>query len=174
MAGHTVRTGRTAVAILLGGVSLLVVACTGPAPRQTALGEDIEVGPCAFRVLRARNAPNPPPPLNTFRDLPGRSDIVVFVYWRTLDGDLDALGRLEFIHNFLEEQFVIADSDGRRTKVSGAMQTGLMSMEEPGLNWRDWVVVFNVPDTSRGLTLLVENPEPRQGQARLTAVPLGM
>jgi len=26
----------------------------------------------------------------------------------------------------------------------------------------------------RGLTLLVENPEPRTGQARVTAVPLGM
>jgi hypothetical protein len=47
-------------------------------------------------------------------------------------------------------------------------------MEEPGPSWRDWVVVFHVPDESRGLTLLVENPEPRKGQVRVTAVPLGM
>jgi hypothetical protein len=47
-------------------------------------------------------------------------------------------------------------------------------MEEPGPNWQDWVVVFYVPDESRGLTLLVENPEPRNGQVRVTAVPLGM
>lgn len=82
--------------------------------------------------------------------------------------------RLEFIHSFLEEQLVIVDSEGRRTGASGAMQTELMSMEDPGSNWRDWVVVFNVPDASRDLTLLVENPEPRRGQARFTAVAPGM
>ena len=39
---------------------------------------------------------------------------------------------------------------------------------------RDWVVVFFVPDQSRDLTLLVENPEPREGQPRLNAISLGM
>ena len=46
-----------------------------------------------------------------------------------------------------------------------------MFMKDPGSNWRDWVVVFFVPDQSRDLTLLVENPEPREGQARLIGVP---
>ena len=54
------------------------------------------------------------------------------------------------------------------------MQARLMYMQDPGPNWRDWVVVFHVPDESRGLSLLVENPEPREGQSRLTAVPLGL
>ena len=49
-----------------------------------------------------------------------------------------------------------------------------MFMQDPGSNWRDWVVVFFVPDQSRDLTLLVENPEPRDGQARLIGIPLGM
>jgi len=49
-----------------------------------------------------------------------------------------------------------------------------MYMQDPGPNWRDWVIVFHVPDESRDLTLMVENPEPGEGQPRLTAVPLGI
>lgn len=52
-----------------------------------------------------------------------------------------------------------------------AMQERLMYMEDPGPNW---LVVFHVPDESRDLTLLVENPEPREGQARRSALPLGL
>jgi hypothetical protein len=49
----------------------------------------------------------------------------------------------------------------------------IMYMQDPGGNWWDWIVVY-APDQSRDLMLLIENPEPREGQSRLTAVPLGM
>jgi hypothetical protein len=166
-------TGRFAASILLSGACLLAFACAKEPARQIALGDDIAIGPYALSILRARNAPNPPPPISTFRSQPGKKGIVVLVSWKTLDG-LDAMGRMVFIEKFLESQLSIADSAGGRTEPFGAMQARLMVMQDPGANWRDWVVVFHVPDESRDLTLLVENPEPREGQARVTATPLGM
>ena len=153
---------------------MLALGCTQPAPRQAALGDEIEIGPYAFKVVRARNAPNPPPPISTFRDQPGKKGIVVFVDWKRLDDEMDVMQRLAFIESFFENQLFIADAEGKRTKVFGAMQARLMSMQDPGPNWRDWVVIFHVPDASQELTLLVDNPEPREGQARLTAVALGI
>jgi hypothetical protein len=50
----------------------------------------------------------------------------------------------------------------------------IMYMQDPGGNWWDWIIVVYAPDQSRDLMLLIENPEPREGQSRLTAVPLGM
>lgn len=172
----TARSGddRRTLRILLSVACLFACSCAQEPPRQAALGADIEVGPYVFRVLRARNAPNPAPPLSTFRHQDGKKGIVVFVDWKKLDDDMDVMRRLAFIESFIDNNMSIADSDEKRTEVTDAMQARLMYMEDPGPNWRDWVIVFHVPDTSRELTLLVENPEPRDGQARLTAVPLGM
>ncbi len=174
VAGRAVRAGRIAAGVLLGGACLLATACRTEPPRRIALGDDIGIGPYALKVVRARNAPNPPPPLSTFRQEPGKKGVVVFVHWKTLDGDMDASRRRLFIEAFLENQLSIADSEGRRSEVSGALPETLMDMEDPGPTWRDWVAVFHVPDGSRDLTLLVENPEPRKGQVRVTAVPLGL
>ena len=160
--------------ILLSAACVLAAACAQDPPRETALGSDIEVGPYAFRILRARNAPNPPPPISSFRSQPGKKGIVVFVDWKKLDDDMDIMRRLAFIESFMEQRFSIRDAEDSRTDVFSAMQTRLMYMEDPGPNWRDWVIVFHVPDGSRDLRLLVENPEPREGQARTIAVPLGM
>jgi hypothetical protein len=165
--------GRFVVSILLSGACLLSFACTQEPPRQVALRDEIAIGPYALEILRARHAPNPPPPISTFRSQPGKKGIVVFVYWKKLP-DIDGMRRLAFIENFLDNQLWIADSNGKRTKAFDAMQEQLMFMQDPGSNWRDWIVVFYVPDDSRELTLLVENPEPRDGQARFTATPLGM
>jgi hypothetical protein len=159
--------------VLLSGAWALAAACAQEAPRQIALGDDINVGPYVLTVLRARNAPSPPPPISTFRSQPGKQGIVVFVDWKKLD-DMDVMRRLAFSESFFENHLSIADSEGKKTEASAAMQARLMYMGDPGANWRDWVVVFFVPDGSRDLTLLVENPEPREGQARVTAVPLGM
>jgi hypothetical protein len=161
------------VTVLLGAICLLAVACANEPPQQIAIGSDIPVGPYAFRVLRARNAPNPPPPISTFRSQAGKKGIVAFVYWKALD-DVDGIRRQALIEQFLENQLSISDADGTRTEALSAMQERVMFMQDPGSNWRDWVVVFFVPEQSRDLTLLVENPEPREGQARLIAVPLGM
>jgi hypothetical protein len=170
---RTTRAGRLAVGIPLIAACLLAFACTQEPPRHTALGEEIAVGPYALEIVRARKAPNPPPPISTFRGQPGKKCIVVTVYWKTL-ADMDAIRRIAFIESFLENQLSIADAEGTRTKAFSAMQEKLMFMEDPGPNWRNWVVVFHVPDESRDLALLLENPEPRENQARFTSTPLGM
>jgi hypothetical protein len=69
----------------------------------------------------------------------------------------------------IERQFSVVDTAGRRTEVSGVLPERLSSMEDPGPSWRDWVVVLYAPDGSRDLTLLVRNPEPRNGPVRLAA-----
>jgi hypothetical protein len=168
-----IRTRRLAAVLLVAGASLLAFACTKEPPRQIAMGDEIAVGPYAFRVLRARNAPSPAPPISTFRSQPGKKGVVVFVSWETLS-DMDQMRRLVFVESFLENQLSIVDSEGKHTEAFGAMQERLMFMEDPGSNWRNWVVVFHVPDESRDLTLLVKNPEPREGQARFTATALGI
>jgi hypothetical protein len=167
------RAGRGA-GFIVSAACLLALACAREPPRQVGIGQDIDVGPYAFRVDRARAAPNPPPPISTFRPQPGKKGIVVFVEWRTLDDDMEMLRRLTFIDSFIENQFSISDTEGRQTRPFGAMQASLMYMQDPGGNWRDWVAVFFVPEDSKGLTLLVQNPEPREGQARSTGVPLGI
>ena len=37
-----------------------------------------------LEILRAADAPNPPPPISTFRKQEGKRGVVVFVYWRGL------------------------------------------------------------------------------------------
>ena len=166
--------GRRALLVAIAAVSVLVASCAAEPPRQAPLGADIEIGPYVLRILRARQAPNPPPPISSFRHQDGKKGIVVFLDWKKLDDDMDAMRRLAFVESFLENQLSIADAEDKRTEVTSAMQARLMYMEDPGSNWRDWVIVFHVPDASRELRLLIENPEPRDGQARVTAVSLGI
>jgi hypothetical protein len=65
------------------------------------------------------------------------------------------------------------DSGGERRRPTDAMQGALLFMNDPGDNWRDWIVLFHVPEESGGWILEVENPEPAPGQASRFAVDLG-
>lgn len=160
--------------VIVYAACLLPLACSKSAPSTPgAFGDEIPIGSATLEVLRADDAPNPPPPISSFHKQEGKRGVVVFVYWSGLD-ELGPMERQIFVEKFLENQLSIADSVGGRTDAFSAMQKSLMFMQDPGSNWRDWVVVFHVPDQSHGLTLLVANPEPKEGQAGLTAIPLGM
>lgn len=159
------------MAALLCAAAVVTAACSSTqadAPRPVPFGEDISVGPYVFRLLRATPTPNPPPPISTFRPQPGKRGIAVFVLWKTLDARMDDLRRIVFVEKFLEGQLSLLDADGTRIRPTSAMQQRLMFMQDPGPNWRDWVVVFHVPTASSDLSVLVRNPEPRDGQARTT------
>jgi hypothetical protein len=166
-------TGRFAETFLVAAC-LLAFACAADPPRPVALGETIAIGPYAFKVVTARPLPNPPPPISTFRAQPGRKGVAVFVRWHKLDDAMDAMRRIAFVENFLTDHLSIVDGSGERTKRGRAMQENLMYMRDPGSNWQDWVVVFHVPDASRDLSLVVENPEPRDGQSQSTTMKLNM
>jgi hypothetical protein len=162
------------VRVIVYAACLLTLACSRSAPPAPgAFGEEIPIGSATLEILRADDAPNPPPPISSFHKQDGKRGVVVFVYWRGLD-ELDPTERHVFMEKFLENQISIADSAGGRTEAFSAMPKSLMFMQDPGSNWHDWVVVIHVPEESRGLTLLVANPEPKEGQAGLTAIPLGM
>ena|SRR5688500_1243838 len=162
---------RRTIAALLCAAAVVTAACSSTqadAPQAVAIGEDIAVGPYAFRLLRSTPTPNPPPPISTFRPQPGKRGIAVFVSWKTLDARMDDLRRIAFVEKFLEAQLSLVDADGTDIRPTSAMQQRLMFMQDPGPNWRDWVVVFHVPAASNNLSVLVRNPEPREGQARTT------
>ena len=151
--------------------ALATPACSSTqadAPQPVAFGEDISVGPYAFRLLRAAPTPNPPPPISTLRPKAGKRTIAVYVFWKTLTARMDDLRRIAFVEKFLEGHLAMVDGAGTRIRPTSAMQQRLMYMEDPGPNWRDWVVVFHVPSESRDLSVLVRNPEPRDGQPRTT------
>ena len=165
---------RSALGAVLCASACLAIACgaRAEAPFPVPLGKEIAVGPYSLRLLRATPTPNPPPPISTFRSQPGKRGIVVFVMWKNLDAGMDDLRRIAFVEKFLEANLSVVDGDGNRIRPTSAMQQRLMFMQDPGPNWRDWVVVFHVPSESRDLSVVVHNPEPRNTQARATATRL--
>jgi hypothetical protein len=52
------------------------------------------------------------------------------------------------------------------------MQSALLFMNDPGDNWRDWIVLFHLPETSAGRTLEIENLDPAEGQPARFAIAL--
>ncbi len=159
---------------LLGWTCLFALSCAGSTARQAAIGEEITVGPYAFSVRGARPAPSPPPPLNVFRDEPGKKAVVVTVHWHTLPDGLDFGSRRSLIEGILHHQVSISDSAGRRSLPDRAIPESFVRWQNAPPNWDEWAVVFYVAADSRDLVFVVENPEPRDGQARVTAVRLGI
>jgi hypothetical protein len=136
------------------------------------VGNPIPIGDYVLTVQRVQPAPDPGPPISTFREQPGRDGHLVFVQWARLDA-LDPMSRLAFAEEYLEDRLVVVDSTGARHEPTGAMQASLLFMNDPGANWRDWIVVFHLPEESGGWVLEVENPEPAEGQSGRFAVDLG-
>jgi hypothetical protein len=97
---------------------------------------------------------------------------MVFVKWSGLDA-LDPMSRIVFAEQFLDDRLVVVDSTGERHKPTKAMQSALLFMNDPGSNWRDWIVLFHLPEESGGWILEVANPEPAEGQSDHLAVDLG-
>lgn len=136
------------------------------------VGNPIPIGDYVLTVQRVQPAPEPGPPISTFREQPGRDGHLVFVQWAGLDA-LDPMSRLVFAEEYLEDRLAVVDSTGARHEPTGVMQASLLFMNDPGANWRDWIVVFHLPEGSGGWVLEVENPEPAEGQSGRFAVDLG-
>ncbi len=152
----------------------LFLACGGePDPTPAALGEPIAVGGDTLEVVRAEPAPSPPPPISVFRTRPHEKAFIVRVYWRGLD-HLDLMERTIFAEEFLESRLAVEDSAGDRRRPVSAMQWSLVSMMDPGTDWQNWAVVFHVFEDARSPRLLVENPEPAEGQPSRIAVDLDL
>jgi hypothetical protein len=108
----------------------------------------------------------------------GEKGIVVYVSWSGLNA-FDRTSRHNFIESFNEHRMSILDSAGNRYEPRGSYPVDFY--EAPQLNTgllgsgplRDWVVTFTVPREAHSFTLLIENPDPREGQPHLASVALG-
>jgi hypothetical protein len=130
------------------------------------------IGAYSLTIERVQPAPRPGPPISSFREQPGREGVLVFTRWAGLDA-LDAMSRIAFAEGFLEDRLAVVDSTGERHEPTAAMQSALLYMNDPGDNWRDWIVLFHLPEESGGWRLEVENPDPARDQPERLVVDLG-
>jgi hypothetical protein len=144
-------------------------------PTSFSLKEPIPLGTLVVSVSSAKVVTSPPVPLSSLRAQPGEKVVAVFVTLEGLDA-FEGLDRRSFAEKFLEGRSSLEDPAGRRTPAWHAMPKGLYHNfgDLGGTQSPDYVVVFHVPEESRDLTLLLENPEPGQGQPQLGAVELGL
>lgn len=94
---------------------------------------------------------------------------MVYVKWSGLE-ELDAMSRMAFAEKYLEDQLSVIDSTGERATPTTAMQSALLFMNDPGDNWRDWIVLFHLTEQVAGRILEIENPEPGPGQPKRIAI----
>lgn len=166
---RTIKFASLSALCFLGGG---IFGCGSEPPAAVRLGEPISIGAYTLTVQRVQPAPIPGPPISSFREQPGHKGILVFARWSGLDA-LDPTSRIEFAREYLEDRLSITDSNNERHQPTSALQTAFLSMSDPGGNWRDWIVLYHVPEESGGWTLEVENPEPAEGQPRRFTVDLG-
>lgn len=173
---HTARsTRRGAIGMLARGALIacpVMIACGGEAAPPLALGQPISIGAYTLTVERVQPAPRPGPPISSFREQPDREGTMVFVRWSGLDA-LDPMSRIVFAEKYLRDRLSVVDSTGGRYEPTTALQSALLFMNDPGDNWRDWIVLFHLPEESGGWMLEVENPEPAEDQPGHFAVDLG-
>jgi hypothetical protein len=148
------------------------VACGGELAAPLPVGSPLQIGSYTLTVQRVQPAPRPGPPISSFREQPGREGIMVFVQWSGLDA-LDPLSRIAFAEKYLEDRLSVVDSTGARHDPTTAMQSALLFMNDPGDSWRDWIVLFHLPEEGGGWILEVENPEPADGQPDRFAIDIG-
>jgi hypothetical protein len=127
--------------------------------------DPIPLGPYKLTVIRADDTRNV-----VGDDSPFGKGVAVFARW---DGFEPGRDYESFLRSFAKERLVVTDSKGNRYKPSRPITPAqLYYMQDIG--GKDWVVMFEVPKESNGLTFLVENPGPREGQPRLAGVTLGL
>ncbi|HEU4464682.1 MAG TPA: hypothetical protein VFS53_06530 [Gemmatimonadota bacterium] len=144
-------------------LAVLVAACAGEATTPSSLGQPLPIGTYTLTVERTQPAPVPGPPISSFREQPGREGVLVVVRWAGLE-DLDAMSRIAFAEKYLEDRLSVLDSTGERIEPTAAMQSALLFMNDPGDNWRDWIVLFHLPEASAGRVLEIENLDTAEGQ----------
>ena len=121
----------------------------------------------------------------------GEMYLAVYVTWDRTD-DLKAAGQrsMSFMKSWILGRFSLQDATGQVYRVLVPMDTHKfrtakaerMGDERPAWDPSirggedlalEWTVLFKVPDTARGFTLLLNNLDRIEGQPRMAAIPLG-
>lgn len=174
-AGLVSRRPDGPIAWLLVGL----LACGGASqPAAFPLGEPIPLGILELTVIRMEAVPSPPPvPLSILHAQPGDRVIVAYVEWDGLEG-LAEQDRFYFVETFLEDRLTLVDAVGNEYRALSALTRPMYANSDPrgmlgGTVPRDWVVVFHALEDERDFALLVEHPEPREGEPEVARVELG-
>jgi hypothetical protein len=168
------RRGRSVAWLGLLPALLAIPGCgVLPGPAAAALGEPIPIGTYSVTVTGVRDA------WATIVHMPIAGDergLVVMVDWSGLDA-LDVFSRRQFLQHFNENRVTLRDESGRTYHARSSDEARLYAREgvaaEMTGSTRNWAIWFVVPRDARGLSALIQNPEPHEGQSAVTIVPLG-
>jgi hypothetical protein len=152
------RRGRSVAWLGLLPALLAIPGCgVLPGPAAAALGEPIPIGTYSVTVTGVRDA-------------------WAMVDWSGLDA-LDVFSRRQFLQHFNENRVTLRDESGRTYHARSSDEARLYAREgvaaEMTGSTRNWAIWFVVPRDARGLSALIQNPEPHEGQSAVTIVPLG-
>ncbi|HET9481191.1 MAG TPA: hypothetical protein VFP98_05490 [Candidatus Polarisedimenticolia bacterium] len=179
---------RTRARLLAASLLILLSACGVAAPTPFARSQRIPMGACEISVSHAESVA-----ASTFSELapglPMSGKQILSVFFGVDGLEPAAAGRVRPL--FMG--FKVTDSEGRtypgllpmpareyRMAMSGA-SVRTWGDYKAWESWmptdspipREWVFLFLLPDDSRGLTVLIENPEHRAGQPERASIPLG-
>ena len=166
--------GKLAYASLASG--LLVAGCAGePAmePIEYSTGDRIALSKITVTVERTehvRTTSTDSRRLQSNLAGPGERAIAVFVRWSGLE-DLSQTERGFFIRSFLENRLSVVDDAGDRYQTVDVLEAS-QYLEQIGGSGSTIVAVFHLHEDSRKLVLLIEHPDPPEGQSPLVAVSL--
>lgn len=162
--------------IVLAIIAQLLIGCTKSEtavekPTHFLMGRSISLGPYTITVSHTEVSA-----------AKGKYKIAVFFDWAGLP-DLDVLN-ITMIQRERGTMFKLMDDAGHKYPADtittadayhGWERSGgeslLKEMISPS-KVRQWVVIFEVPLDTQGHTLLLENPDQREGQPRFAAVSL--
>jgi hypothetical protein len=170
------RSGRVVRFVWLLAVAVACGGASGPTP--FLLEETIPLGAFELEVVDFEPVPSTPPvPLNTLRAQPGDRVVVTFVEWDGLDG-LAEPDRFRFVETFLEDRLTLVDGQGNEYRSLSAMTRPMYAGGDTrgmlgGTVPKDWVAVFHVLEDATTFALLVEHPDPREGEPELARVEVG-
>lgn len=165
-----------------------LAACRGSEPLPTAIGEPVPLGPYTLVIKNVSTMPLPE----------DRMGIAIFVELTVADPQrvfAQSMDNRIRSRNELFRGLRLVDGAGEKRSIFGratdetyrrhvgtygdpaggfrmlaASQENTLFTEER----ERWVLLTTIPRTSRGHVLQMRNPTPREGQAHLMAVPLGV
>ena len=164
------------VARLIGcALAILLSACSrgsrAEPPAAFALKDRISFGIFNLQVMRWEEVPQSHAPISSLDAPAGERAIAAFMYWRGL-ADYRRYDRQAFMESFLRHRTRVVDSEGFAYDAITAMTKDIYSFSPGAGPTQELVVIYHVWIESEGLTLMIEHPDPQEGEFRVAAVPL--
>lgn len=175
------------LAVLAGlCVSLWVLGCgEGSKPTNFSMGEPIPLGDASLTISYVEETTQFSP---FIQKTSGYSQVVVFLTTKGFNLEKEDLKSMKNSLTLFSLHLAVAGDKQYRlatiipetayrmaqSQLSGDHESELSGIERStGRPPEDWVAIFQVPEQSRGYTLLIKNPSIQKGQPHVAAVSLG-